>query len=163
MMRVYETVGDPLLHLALCAGGVGDIDPITRKAFVQTEPVLVRMHSEHLLGDVFRATGTQSAGELDASLRMIQAAGKGALVYLRQESRGLALLQRIHTDFNPPAVPYGAKPERGIMPRRDFGVGAQILRDLGLSKLRILTNHPKKFHALDGFGLSVVEQVPIGG
>jgi 3,4-dihydroxy 2-butanone 4-phosphate synthase / GTP cyclohydrolase II len=159
-MRVYETVGDPLLHLALCAGGVGDMDPLTRKPAAQKDAVLVRMHSEHLLGDVFHATGTHSASELDASLKMIQAAGKGALVYLRQESRGLALLDRIHQLHQSPQHS-ALSTQHSIMPRRDFGVGAQILRDLGLSKLRILTNHPKKFYALEGFGLSVVEQVPI--
>jgi 3,4-dihydroxy 2-butanone 4-phosphate synthase/GTP cyclohydrolase II len=160
-LRVYETVGDPLIHVALCRGGVGEIDPATKKAVVQTEPVLVRMHSEHLLGDVFGALGTASGRELQESLRMIQAAGKGALVYLRQESRGLALLQRLHefkktgTD-GPKTTPVGA-----VMDRRDFGIGAQILRDLGLTKLRIMTNRPKKFFGLEGFGLCLSEQVPI--
>jgi 3,4-dihydroxy 2-butanone 4-phosphate synthase/GTP cyclohydrolase II len=118
----------------------------------------VRMHSENLLGDVFYAAGTDSGDSLSASLRLIQSAGKGAVVYLRQESRGRALLQRLD-DFNrsPDAAPPGQ-----LMDRRDFGIGAQILRDLGLSKLRILTNRPKKFYGLEGFGLSVVEQVPIG-
>src|SRR5207244_23227 len=138
----YETVGDPLIHVALCCGGVGDLDPVTRKAVVQEEPVLVRMHSEHLLGDVFGAAGTASGKELAASLKMIQAAGKGALVYLRQESRGLALLERLH-EFKEG----GTRPESGgragqFMDRRDFGIGAQILRDLGLTKLRIMTNRP---------------------
>jgi len=156
-LRVYETVGDPLLHVALCCGGIGDLDPITGKPLVHEEPVLVRMHSEHLLGDVFGARGTASGKELAASLKMIQNAGKGALVYLRQESRGLALLDRLH-EFKE-----GAKHPAGpaVMDRRDFGIGAQILRDLGLTKLRIMTNRPKKFFGLEGFGLSVDEQVPI--
>jgi 3,4-dihydroxy 2-butanone 4-phosphate synthase/GTP cyclohydrolase II len=142
---------------------VGDLDPATKKPVAHAEPVLVRMHSEHLLGDVFHAAGTDSGQTLDASLRLILAAGKGALVYLRQESRGLALLQRIQSLRAPPlaAAPPEHTTQPSAMPRRDFGIGAQILRDLGLSKLRILTNHPKKFYALEGFGLSVVEQVPI--
>jgi len=158
-LRVYETVGDPLIHVALCCGGVGDIDPATKKAKVQRDAVLVRMHSEHLLGDVFDAAGTESGKELHASLKMIQAAGKGALVYLRQESRGLALLQRLH-EFKKECSGKTPAP-KGLMDRRDFGIGAQILRDLGLTKLRIMTNRPKKFFGLEGFGLSVEEQVPI--
>jgi 3,4-dihydroxy 2-butanone 4-phosphate synthase / GTP cyclohydrolase II len=157
-LRVYETLGDPLVHLALCCGGVGDIDPATKRPRPHAEPVLVRMHSENLLGDVFHAAGADSGDTLAASLRLIQSAGKGAVVFLRQESRGRALLQRLD-DFKrlPNAAPPGQR-----MDRRDFGVGAQILRDLGLSKLRILTNRPKKLYGLEGFGLSVVEQVPIG-
>jgi 3,4-dihydroxy 2-butanone 4-phosphate synthase/GTP cyclohydrolase II len=168
-LRVYETVGDPLIHLALCCGGVGEIDSATRKAVVQQEPVLVRMHSEHLLGDVFGAFGSESTGELQASLKLIQAAGKGALVYLRQESRGLALLHRLHEfkkvcgiSGGPTApLPTSGRSSPSPMERRDFGIGAQILRDLGLTRLRILTNRPKKFFGLEGFGLSVQQQVPI--
>jgi 3,4-dihydroxy 2-butanone 4-phosphate synthase/GTP cyclohydrolase II len=159
-LRVYETVGDPLIHLALTCGGVGEIDHATKKAFVQPDPVLVRMHSEHLLGDVFCARGTDSGQELHRSLRLIQEAGKGAVVYLRQESRGLALLDRLK-EFRSTAAPPVASSHPPLMDRRDFGIGAQILRDLGLTKLRILTNRPKKFYGLEGFGLSVAEQVPI--
>jgi 3,4-dihydroxy 2-butanone 4-phosphate synthase/GTP cyclohydrolase II len=160
-LRVYETVGDPLLHIALCVGGVGDLDVGTKKPLSHAEPVLVRMHSEHLLGDVFGATGTDSGKELRRSMELIQAAGKGAVVYLRQESRGLALLQRLH-EFKSERQALAPQPHPpAVMDRRDFGIGAQILRDLGLSKLRILTNRPKKFYGLEGFGLSVVEQVPI--
>ncbi len=161
-LRVYETTGDSLIHLALCCGGVGEIDPLTRRAHVHHEPVLVRVHSEHLLGDVFQADFTSSGRELHASLRMIQQAGKGALVYLRQESRGLALMKRLHELRLPPAV-MPAPPTELTPPaeQRDFGIGAQILRDLGLSKLRILTNRPKKLWGLEGFGLAVVEQCPI--
>jgi 3,4-dihydroxy 2-butanone 4-phosphate synthase/GTP cyclohydrolase II len=169
-LRVYETVGDPLIHIALCCGGVGEIDPATKKAVVRGEPVLVRMHSEHLLGDVFGAVGVgcaagnNSGRELQAAMKMIQAAGKGAVVYLRQESRGLALLDRLN-EFKKGfgVVVPAAVSSRGTVPpmdRRDFGIGAQILRDLGLTKLRIITNRPKKFFGLEGFGLTVAEQVP---
>ena len=156
VLYVYETLGDPLIHLALCCGGVGDLDPATNKARPHSDPVLVRMHAENLLGDVFHAAGTDSGDSLGAALRLIQAAGKGAVVYLRQESRGRALLQRLDDFKRPPATPPGQ-----LMDRRDFGIGAQILRDLGLSKLRILTNHPRKFYGLEGFGLSLSGQIPI--
>jgi 3,4-dihydroxy 2-butanone 4-phosphate synthase/GTP cyclohydrolase II len=157
-LRVYETVGDPLLHIALCYGGIGELDPGTKKPISHADPILVRMHSEHLLGDVFGATGSFSGKELRRSLQLIQQAGKGAVVYLRQESRGLALLHRLHEFKGAGSAPQ--QPQKP-MDRRDLGIGAQILRDLGLSKLRILTNRPKKFYGLEGFGLSVVEQVPI--
>lgn len=160
-LRVYETVDDPLLHIALCCGGVGALDPGTKKPIPHGEPVLVRMHSEHLLGDVFGARGTESGKDLHRSLELIQRAGKGAVVYLRQESRGLALLQRLHEVKEEANLPSAGKMTPAVMDRRDFGIGAQILRDLGLSKLRILTNRPKKFYGLEGFGLSVDEQVPI--
>ncbi len=170
-LRVYETVGDPLVHIALCCGGIGDLDPATRRAVPREEPVLVRMHSEHLLGDVFAAKGANSGRTLHRSLELIQAAGKGAVVYLRQESRGRALLSRIDEFRSAPASDAvgglhggsdGTRREaQKVMDRRDFGIGAQILRDLGLTKLRILTNRPKKLHGLEGFGLSVAEQVPI--
>lgn len=160
-LRVYETVGDPLLHLALCCGGVGNLDPATQRPVPHPDPVLVRMHSEHLLGDVFHAAGTDSGILLDRSLKMIQAHGKGAVVYLRQESRGSALLRRLD-ELKRTSGPATAPAAPGqLMDRRDFGIGAQILRDLGLAKLRILTNRPKKFYGLEGFGLSVTEQVPI--
>jgi 3,4-dihydroxy 2-butanone 4-phosphate synthase / GTP cyclohydrolase II len=156
-LRVYETVGDRLLHVALCCGGVGEIDPLAgNKAKLQPDPVLVRMHSEHMLGDLFALKGLRTGSELHASLKMIQAAGKGALVYLRQESRGLALLDRIQELKTPQAGP-----ATRAVGRRDLGIGAQILRDLGLTKIRVLTNRPKKLHGLEAFGLTVVEQVAI--
>ena len=122
-LRVYETVGDPLVHIALCCGGIGELDPATKKALAQSDPVLVRMHSEHLLGDVFSAHGTHSSAELHRSLQLIQAAGKGALVYLRQESRGLALLQRLNHLRAARRSTRPVRPAAPLMPRRDFGIG----------------------------------------
>lgn len=159
-LHVYETLNDPLLHLAITTGGVGAIDPATGKSVIQTDPVLVRVHSEHLLGDVFAATFTESGSELQNSLRIIQQAGKGAVVYLRQESRGLALLARLR-EMRKSEMPANSAETSGVMGRRDFGMGAQILRDLGLRELIILTNRPKKLHGLEGFDLTVVEQRPI--
>jgi len=161
-LRVYETVGDSLIHLALTCGGVGDLDPITKKPIPHPEPTLVRMHSEHLLADVFQVTGGDPVSPLHASMRLVQEAGRGAVVYLRQESRGLALLQRLQ-EFRKSSAPAPRPAAPAVMDRRDFGIGAQILRDLGLCKLRILTNRPKKFYGLEGFGLTVAEQVPITG
>lgn len=153
----YETIGDPLVHVALCTGGIGQLDG--KEPRRHDEPVLVRMHSENMLADVFGvASGGTGSGTLAASLKAIQAAGKGAVVYLRQESRGLALLSRL-TELqqkNQSADDLHGQP---AMDRRDFGVGAQILRDLGLSKLRLLTNRPRRYYGLDGFGLTVVEHV----
>ena len=91
---------------------------------------------------------------------MIQQAGKGAVVYLRQESRGLALLARLQ-EMHTAEIPANRGANAGAMGRRDFGIGAQILRDLGLRELIILTNRPKKLHGLEGFDLTVVEQRPI--
>ena len=164
-LRVYETLGDPLIHLALCVGGVGDLDPLTKRPREHPQPVPVRMHSEHLLSDVFHARGTASDDVLEASLKMIQRAGKGALVYLRQESRGLALLDRLQelraTSARNSELRTQNSEFKPIMDRRDFGIGAQILRDLGLTQLQILTNRPKKFYGLEGFGLTITEQLPI--
>lgn len=160
-LHVYESGQDSLLHLALCAGQTGQLDGTTGRAIPQENPVMVRVHSEHLLGDVFDANFTPSGRELRQSMRMIQEAGNGAIVYLRQESRGLALLGRLREiKLNVSRQPH---PETGgeSSVRRDLGIGAQILRDLGLKKLIVLTNRPKKLHGLDGFGLSVVEQRPI--
>ncbi len=159
-LYVYEMRNDPLLHLAITTGGVGSIDHNTGKPVIQDKPVLVRVHSEHLLGDVFAADFTDGGKELQESLQMIQKAGKGAVIYLRQESRGLALLARLREMRQAQAA---TAPDKIVstMGRRDFGIGAQILRDLGLRELIVLTNHPKKLYGLEAFDLTVVEQRPI--
>jgi 3,4-dihydroxy 2-butanone 4-phosphate synthase/GTP cyclohydrolase II len=159
---VYETMHDPLLHIALTCGGIGVRDQNTGRVPFQTTPTLVRMHSENLLSDVFKGDDSPSGKELQASMEIIAKAGSGVVVYLRQESRGLALLSRLK-EFQTAA---GPTPQIGEalanpMGRRDFGVGAQILRDLGLSELVLLTNRPKKLHGLEAFGLHVIDQRPI--
>ncbi|MGC8625760.1 MAG: 3,4-dihydroxy-2-butanone-4-phosphate synthase [Phycisphaerae bacterium] len=159
-LYVYEMHNDPLLHLAITSGGVGAIDHHTGKSVIQSEPVLVRVHSEHLLGDVFAADFTDSGKELQESLRMIQQAGKGAVIYLRQESRGLALLARLR-EMRKAETAAAQEQAIGPMGRRDFGIGAQILRDLGLRELIVLTNRPKTLYGLEAFDLTVVEQRPI--
>ncbi len=162
-LHAYQSVVDAQPHLALCKGGVGDYGP-DGKAPVQQEPVLVRVHSECLTGDVFGSGRCDCGPQLASAMQMIERAGKGVLVYLRQEGRGIGLANKLHAY---------ALQEKGLdtveanlklgLPadKRDYGIGSQILRDLGLRDIRIMTNNPKKIYGIDGFGLRVVEEVPI--
>src|SRR6476619_3406561 len=163
-LHAYQSMVDPQPHLALCKGGIGDLDPATGKPAVHEEPVLVRVHSECLTGDVFGSGKCDCGGQLSAAMQQIEQAGKGVLVYLRQEGRGIGLVNKLHAY---------ALQEKGLdtveaniqlglpVDRRDYGIGSQILRDLGLRKLRIMTNNPKKIYGIDGYGLTVVEEVPL--
>jgi 3,4-dihydroxy 2-butanone 4-phosphate synthase/GTP cyclohydrolase II len=159
----YQTAVDQQPHLALCKGGVGDLDA-EGHPIVHEEPVLVRVHSECLTGDVFGSGKCDCGDQLSTAMQMIEKAGKGALVYLRQEGRGIGLANKLHAY---------ALQEKGFdtveanqrlglpVDKRDYGIGSQILRDLGLRKIRIMTNNPKKIYGIEGYGLSVVEEVPI--
>jgi 3,4-dihydroxy 2-butanone 4-phosphate synthase/GTP cyclohydrolase II len=147
----FESVVDRLPHLALTCGDVGrpggDVD----------EPALVRVHRRDLLGDVF-GVGT-SGGALRAALRAIQEAGRGAVVYLRPDGDpGLG-----GEIVNPAALEDDPDAPKIPTPMRQYGVGGQILRDLGLHKLRLMTTSPKSLPALDAFGLELVEQIQIDG
>lgn len=163
----YESIVDAQPHIALTVGGVGELDPsgLPRE---QHEPTLVRMHRRNLLGDIFGDLDSSPAGAtgdtLHAAMDAIQAAGRGAVVYLRSEDAPgrteleSRLLQiRRHADHDRPdfssAAPGGMQ--------RDFGIGCQILRDLGLSKLRLLTDSRKDVPGLEAFGLHIVEHVPL--
>ncbi len=163
----WSSTIDPTPHLALTVGGIGQSNPTE-------EPVLVRMHRRDLLGDIFGVPGPDgepaSGDTLRAAMRRIQQEGRGAIVYLRPEAAGpdlRARLQQIrrtaHDDVNAPdlTAPDGIGGRAHPMPNREFGIGSQILKDLGLRKLRLLTNHPKSMPGLHGFGLDIVEQVPI--
>jgi 3,4-dihydroxy 2-butanone 4-phosphate synthase / GTP cyclohydrolase II len=160
----YRSLVDPEPHLALCMGGVGLLAPDGRPVGHE-EPVLVRVHSECLTGDAFGSRRCDCGNQLHAALAEIAKVGKGALIYVRQEGRGIGLLNKLHA--------YRLQIEQGLdtvqanmhlgldVDKRDYGIGNQILRDLGLSRLRLMTNNPKKIYGLEGFGLQIVERVPI--
>ncbi len=162
-LHAYQSQADPQPHLALCKGGIGDLEA-DGAVKIHEEPVLVRVHSECLTGDIFGSGKCDCGEQLDVAMRMIEAAGKGVLVYLRQEGRGIGLRNKLHAY---------ALQEKGLntidanlklglpVDKRDYGIGSQILRDLGLRNIRIMTNNPKKIYGLDGFGIQITEQVPI--
>jgi len=158
----YHSAIDAVPHLALTMGGVGELDEYGSAAPID-EPVLVRVHRRNLLGDIFDAADHPSGKELRGSLQRIATAGRGALIYLRPEQYGdefidrLQRIQRPEVDVNVPDLTTAQQP----MDRRDYGTGVQIIRDLGLRNLKLLTNHPKKLTALHGFGIHIEEQIPI--
>jgi len=158
----YHSPVDPEPHLALCCGGVGTLDA-AGKPIVHDEPVLVRVESECMTGHVFHSMRCDCGQQLDGAMQAVQEAGKGAVVYLRQEGRGIGLHNKLKAyklqDEGFDTVE--ANEKLGLpVDRRDYGVGAHILRDLGLRKLRILTNNPKKVSRLEVYGIEIVEQLP---
>jgi 3,4-dihydroxy 2-butanone 4-phosphate synthase/GTP cyclohydrolase II len=128
------------------------------------ENVLVRVHSECLTGDVFHSLRCDCGEQLEQALAQIEAEGRGVLLYMPQEGRGLGLLNKLKAyELQENGLDtVEANLELGFPPdMRDYGIGNQILADLGLSTIRILTNNPKKILGIEGFGLNVVEQMPI--
>lgn len=156
----YESEVDPMVHVALVCGDVGHLDSAGRPIDL-AEPILVRMHSQNLLGDVLGDVQQPSSRTLRSAMKHIQEQGRGALVYLRHERMGSGLLQRLQT-LRGPAHDNSDGPRIGQgQATGDYGIGSQILRDLGIRKLRLLTNHPFHPTALEGFGLSIEEFVEV--
>ena len=150
---VYENDVDDMKHVALLKGDIGPEDE-----------VLVRVHSECLTGDVFGSERCDCGHQLHRAMEMVDEAGKGVIVYMHQEGRGIGLVNKIKAyelqehgkDTVEANISLGFKADL-----RDYGIGAQILADLGVRKMKLMTNNPKKIVGLEGYGLTVTERVPI--
>src|SRR3984893_15312174 len=145
-------------HMALIRGDIRRSDISD-----SSDPVLVRMHAHCLLGDVFGATACDCNQTLDASLKIIAEEGRGALIYLHQTAKGFSTEkigdQSVLTFHRERRLPSHPESERKI--HREIGLGAQILSDLNLKRIRLLTNHPRRVAALEGFDIEIVEQIPV--
>jgi 3,4-dihydroxy 2-butanone 4-phosphate synthase/GTP cyclohydrolase II len=159
----YTSLVDAEPHLALCKGGIGvEEDGVVP---VQEDPVLVRVHSSCLTGDIFESMLCDCGSQLHQAMAQVEQAGKGVVLYMRQEGRGIGLLPKLRA--------YRLQQQEGLDTveanrrlgfgddLRHYGIGAQILFDLGVRKIRLLTNNTKKVVGLEGYGLHIVERVPI--
>jgi 3,4-dihydroxy 2-butanone 4-phosphate synthase/GTP cyclohydrolase II len=149
----FRQIDTGTLHLALIKG-----------TWEENEPVMVRVHSSCVTGDIFGSCRCDCGPQLHAAMEMVSKAGKGVIVYMNQEGRGIGLLNKLKAyklqeqgrDTVQANIELGFK-----MDERDYGVGAQILRDLGVSKLRLISNNPKKRAGLLGYGLEIIDSIPI--
>jgi 3,4-dihydroxy 2-butanone 4-phosphate synthase/GTP cyclohydrolase II len=149
----YRSLVDDKHHVAMVKGEVAGV-----------EDVLVRVHSECLTGDVFHSLRCDCGQQLESALAMIEQEGRGVLLYLAQEGRGIGLLNKLRAyKLQEEGLDTVEANLRLGLPAdlRDYGIGAQILVDLGLTSIRILTNNPKKIRGLEGYGLRVTDQMPI--
>ncbi|GAB5497441.1 MAG: bifunctional 3,4-dihydroxy-2-butanone-4-phosphate synthase/GTP cyclohydrolase II [Phycisphaerales bacterium] len=158
----FQSVVDPLPHLALTLGDVGALDSSGR-VIESDEPTLVRVHRRDLLGDIFLASSegqTGSSGDvLRASMRAIQKEGRGALVYLRPHGVGDGLSQRL---TRPAGHSVEDAPQQSVSaPMLEYGVGCQLVRALGISKIRLLSNSSMEYPQIEAFGLEIVDRVPL--
>jgi 3,4-dihydroxy 2-butanone 4-phosphate synthase/GTP cyclohydrolase II len=159
----FTSVVDPEPHLALCFGGLGV--EVAGQVPVQTEPVLVRVHSQCLTGDIFESRLCDCGTQLHQAMKQVREAGCGVVLYMRQEGRGIGLLSKLkayHLQQQAGLDTVEANRQLGFgADLRHYGIGAQILFDLGVRQIRLLTNNPAKVVGLEGHGLRIVERVPI--
>jgi len=160
-MHLYRSQIDEHAHLALTKGGIGTENAPKDLA---ERPVLVRVHSECLTGDIFHSRRCDCGDQLGAAMELVEKEGAGVILYMRQEGRGIGLenkllaykLQEEGMDTVDANVHLGFPADL-----RDYGIGAQILSDLGIKKIRLMTNNPRKIVALKGYDLHVVERIPL--